>query len=254
MSMVEKLAYRKRITGLTSEEIAHRSGVPLGTVTKIFSGQTRHPSPLALDHICRVLRVSIRYLLDDTVPVDAHIDTFCEEEGVRMISEEESELLLHYRMLTDHGRRGLEAMLELLLQQSPSPCPVGPWKTLVCYQPIAHGYVGSYGDRIDFRPLQAHVDTVVENADFAVYLADQGMSPAYPPGSVLAVKREPAVRNQLGLFLFKQELLVRKFYRRQDKVKLVAVNKSYKDIHLGEGDECKCLGTILGAVKNYHWV
>ena len=40
MSMTEKLAYIKKLRHLTTEEIAQQSGVPLGTLNKIFSGQT----------------------------------------------------------------------------------------------------------------------------------------------------------------------------------------------------------------------
>ena len=44
MSMTEKLAYIKKLRHLTTEEIARHSGVPVGTLNKIFSGQTRHPA------------------------------------------------------------------------------------------------------------------------------------------------------------------------------------------------------------------
>ena len=44
MSMTEKLAYIKKLRHLTTEEIAQQSGVPLGTLNKIFSGQTKNPA------------------------------------------------------------------------------------------------------------------------------------------------------------------------------------------------------------------
>ena len=44
MSMTEKLAYIKKLRHLTTEEIAQQSGVPLGTLNKIFSGQTKKSS------------------------------------------------------------------------------------------------------------------------------------------------------------------------------------------------------------------
>ena len=52
MSMTEKLAYIKKLRHLTTEEIAQQSGVPLGTLNKIFSGQTKNPAVgLSLIHI-----------------------------------------------------------------------------------------------------------------------------------------------------------------------------------------------------------
>ena len=40
--MVEKLAYVKKLRHLTSEDISRLSGVPLGTLNKILSGQTKN--------------------------------------------------------------------------------------------------------------------------------------------------------------------------------------------------------------------
>lgn len=53
MSMTEKLAYIKKLRHLTTEEIAQQSGVPLGTLNKIFSGQTKNP---AVGPVTRSLR------------------------------------------------------------------------------------------------------------------------------------------------------------------------------------------------------
>ena len=52
MSMTEKLAYIKKLRHLTTEEIAQQSGVPLGTLNKIFSGQTKNPAvgPVAVSY------------------------------------------------------------------------------------------------------------------------------------------------------------------------------------------------------------
>ena len=48
MSMVKKLAYLKKRDGITSETVAARSGIPIGTLNKILNGQTRSPSLPAL--------------------------------------------------------------------------------------------------------------------------------------------------------------------------------------------------------------
>ena len=50
----DELRLMKERSGLTNEQIAERSGVPLGTVRKIFAGITKHPRPAALHALCRV--------------------------------------------------------------------------------------------------------------------------------------------------------------------------------------------------------
>ena len=43
MMDLEKMKKRKKELGMTNQELSERSGVPLGTVNKIFSGATKSP-------------------------------------------------------------------------------------------------------------------------------------------------------------------------------------------------------------------
>ena len=40
---IEELKRKKLEMGFTNEEVAEMSGVPLGTIQKIFGGATKHP-------------------------------------------------------------------------------------------------------------------------------------------------------------------------------------------------------------------
>ena len=42
-SNIDKLKARKKELGLTNQQLSKESGVPVGTVNKIFSGATRYP-------------------------------------------------------------------------------------------------------------------------------------------------------------------------------------------------------------------
>ena len=53
---IEELRRKKREMGYTSEMIARKSGVPLSTVQKIFSGATKSPRRLTLEAIAAVLQ------------------------------------------------------------------------------------------------------------------------------------------------------------------------------------------------------
>jgi hypothetical protein len=52
----EEMKEKKRMYGLTAEMISRASGVPLGTVQKIFSGTTKAPRKLTMDAIEKVFR------------------------------------------------------------------------------------------------------------------------------------------------------------------------------------------------------
>ena len=53
---IKEMQERKRELGLTNEELAERSGVPLGTVQKIFAGFTKAPRKKTIEALERILR------------------------------------------------------------------------------------------------------------------------------------------------------------------------------------------------------
>lgn len=253
MSIMEKLAYLKHKTGLTSEEIARQSGVPLGTVNKIASGQTRRPSCQAVDRISRVFRVPMRYLIDDSADPNCPIGIYAESLGISLVSDHEWAVLEQYRALTPADKCVINTYFDLL-SQGPAPIPQGSGKTLRCYQPIALGQTGYYGDAFRFRQLFACSDPLTDEADIAIQLLDDSMSPAHPAGTVLALKHCPIRNNQLGAFLLNHEIHVRIYHECRNGRKLESVNRLHKDITLTDRDRLKCLGVVLGAIRNFDWL
>lgn len=59
--LLEKLTLMKKRSGKTTKEIAELSGVPIGTLNKLFSGETKDPKFKTL----RALVISLGYTLDD---------------------------------------------------------------------------------------------------------------------------------------------------------------------------------------------
>ena len=56
---LEKIAEYKKKLNMTTFELSYRSGVPLGTLTKILSGATKDPKLETLKAIARVLGLSL---------------------------------------------------------------------------------------------------------------------------------------------------------------------------------------------------
>lgn len=73
---LEKIAEYKKKLGITSEELSKRSGVPLGTLNKILSGDTKDPKLGTLKAIARVLGCTLDDF-DDT-PKEQAIEPFYE--------------------------------------------------------------------------------------------------------------------------------------------------------------------------------
>lgn len=251
MSMTSKLVLAKRRRGLTCQELSLRSGVPVGTLNKILSGQTRRPTPQALERLCSVLGITLDYLLDDTVPEDAYMSVHCEDVGMRFFSRQQWEMVRDYSVLTVQGRQMVDALLTLLTALSPLPLPTGPRRLLLAVQPVAMGQRGPLLDGFQAYALEVPADDSTEGADFALLLTDRSMVPVYLPGTMLAVRRVPANRNQLGLFLLNREIFVRKLRHSSGRTKLVALNVEYKDLPVRPEDRLCCLGTVLGSIRDY---
>ncbi len=57
-SNLEKLIKKKKELGWTNQQLAEKSGVPVGTVNKVFSGATRYPRQETLDALVKALGLS----------------------------------------------------------------------------------------------------------------------------------------------------------------------------------------------------
>lgn len=253
MSVVEKLAYLKRKQKMNSEELAERSGVPIGTLNKILSGATKNPALKNMYAIALALDVPMRYLADDGIPVECDLTVYSEHDGLLSVTESELDLLHDYRRLSEHDRRTFGLLLDGLLAGAPAE-PVSTGHKLLCYVPVANGLRGTYGDALELKYLTAAHDPVSGQSDFAVVLTGHSMEPVYGPGTVLGVRRTMAKHNQLGVFLLNREGFVRKLYQRRGVSKLVATNVLLKDIVICEDDELRCLGVVVGALRSYRWL
>lgn len=241
--MVEKLAYVKKLRHLTSEEISRLSGVPLGTLNKIFSGQTKNPAVGPMDRITQVLRVPIRYLLDDELPPECWV-TAAAQEGMVLLSPEELHMLLQIRQLEPHRRQTAGIMLALL--NTPAGRAIGsvPVRRILCYT------TGT----APLRPLLVpEVDRPAREGDFALLLQDDSMEPLYPQGAVLLCRQGAPSPQEFGVYLLNQELFLRRLVRRRGVVRLLAPSLAYPDLSLTPEDRLDCLGTILGQARGCRW-
>ena len=68
--MIEKINYLKVKYHITSEEISAQSGVPIGTLNKILSGETKNPTGKTAAKIARVFGETAEYLINDDIPIE----------------------------------------------------------------------------------------------------------------------------------------------------------------------------------------
>lgn len=59
---IDYLKARKKSLGLTTDDVAERSGIPVGTLNKIFAGQTENPKLETVKLLCDALDISLSEL------------------------------------------------------------------------------------------------------------------------------------------------------------------------------------------------
>lgn len=253
MSMTEKLAYLKKIRHLTTEEIARRSGVPVGTLNKIFSGQTKHPAAEPMARLAQSLHVSIRYLLDDALPLDCYI-SLNGDEGPIQLSAEEIRLLMRLREMEPRCRRAVGIAAEVLGTPALRLAGGIPARHLLCFLAAKREEDPAWGALCPRPVLIPEPDTAAREADFAVLLSDGSLEPLYPAGAVLLCRREHALPRQgYALFLLNGVPFLRRLYRRHGISKLVAPNVDFKAIPVHDGDHLEYIGTITGQARTFRW-
>ncbi len=92
---LEKISEYKKKLGITTEELSKRSGVPVGKLNKILSGQTKDPKLETLKSIARVLNCT----LDDFDDVEKkepsydELKTLIARNGKEMSTKDKMELI-----------------------------------------------------------------------------------------------------------------------------------------------------------------
>ena len=94
---LDKLNSLKKECGKTIKDIAQDSGIPIGTLNKLFAGQTQNPK---LDTVRAVVH-SLGYTLDDLFELPA------EEQEKDPSKKGEVKLVHYYRELNQEGQEKL---------------------------------------------------------------------------------------------------------------------------------------------------
>lgn len=87
-----RLKNAKKEAGLTNEELSVASGIPVGTLNKILSGDTTEPKLPALMSIASAPNTSVDFLIYGRAP------------SVGALSKEETDLISSFRSFNPEGR------------------------------------------------------------------------------------------------------------------------------------------------------
>lgn len=262
---LDRIKLLKNQQKMTNEQLSERSGIPLGTLSKILAGMSDSPKFSNMIAICGALGCSIEYIASGTP----------ENTNNYTLSAAEIDVVEHYRSLDQWGRGLVDTVIEKELQRvralSEEAEPVtSPVRSARVLAPVAtvNRYAGervrTEKRRIDLYdlPVSAGVGVYLEeeavetisipntektaDADFALRISGNSMEPKYHDGDILLVEACDSVEEgELGIFL----LDGCGFFKLYGGDRLCSLNPDYAPILLKDFEEIQCKGRVLGRLR-----
>lgn len=122
-------------------------------------------------------------------------------------------------------------------------------------QPAAAG-LGNYLDTPPSHMEQYPAELVPDRTDFGVLISGDSMEPEIPDGSTVFVQScATLAAGEIGIFVLDGKSYCKTLAVDHDRrqVRLVSINPAYADIPIGETDELRTLGRVLGHYAPRQW-
>lgn len=97
MPYTEKLAKMKKESGLSTQQIADRSGVPASTITRMLNGQTEEPTFSNIANVVKAMNGS----LDELVGIEPKVQTVVE---TKVVNADSALINLYERAIANKNR------------------------------------------------------------------------------------------------------------------------------------------------------
>lgn len=261
-SYIDRIKQLKSKQKMTNEQLSERSGIPLGTLSKVLAGMSDSPKLSTLVAICNALDCSVEYIVSG-IPENTNNYT---------LSPEEISFVETYRALDEWGKRTMQAVLrEESARASAVDAPESTQKTgarilspvvggryasvgrartgkrsISLYElPVSAG-VGVYLDEARSESISIPNNEKTAEADYALRISGNSMEPKYHDGDVLLVQESESVEvGELGIFL----LDGCGFFKTYGGDRLLSFNPAYGPILLKDFESVQCKGRVIGRLK-----
>ena len=251
MTFINKVKSEKAKKKWTNEKLSEHSGVSVGTLNKVLSGDSADPKLSTAVSVCRALSVSL--------------DEACGLSDFAEISPEERRFLELFRACDRRGQKAVLALLEKERELTEDEvyydggAKAAPAAKVLSPARLMEKQAEKRRIRLYDLPVSAGVGVFLENAgyeeitvpasvdaDFTLRIRGNSMEPAYHEGDILLVKQGAEVRmGELGIFALDGDGFFKKF----GGDRLISLNPDYEDILLKNYQEVSCIGAVVGRLK-----
>ena len=221
MYQPEKLKARRKELQMTQKDIADRLGISYQAYSAWERG-VKQPSREKVKQLEQILDIPIGY--------------FTELEIVRL-----------YNSLSDEAKDQALSFVRSLVQKEQCKNVVSMSEKLYeyhVYEKMSAGIGSSIYNDQDYDTV--YFDKELAH-DFASWISGNSMEPKYPNGSV-ALIRETGFDYDGAVYavVWNSQTFIKKVYREENGLRLVSINKDYKDIQIPYNENPRIVGKIVG--------
>jgi transcriptional regulator with XRE-family HTH domain len=216
-------------TGMSKEELAQRSGLPIETIRNIYYDKVSDPKVSTVLAIGNVFNISVNCLM-----------------GQCQHTPDERALLQYYRACGHHGKNIVRASAKYEALTAKEEREATGRHSVPCLFPEGDIYHG-----IDYDGARTEDIWVSNNeADTAIYMTTNCLMPTYCKGdTILITDRFPRV-NEYGVFYYHSRAYIRQYIERDGEYILKCLHKFDKDLVFKRMDDIECLGTCCGVIRS----
>ena len=212
----KKLKARRQELGLTQSTLAKQLSISRMSYSNWEAGKTK-PNQKNLLALADLLNVHVHYF------------------------ESEYEIVEKYLKLNELNKIKLDQYADKLL--SKQTLPLFSVRVLSDI-PLSAGRGSSYYD--EFETTEVFTDKEY-HYDIAAWISGNSMEPQYLNGEV-ALIRETGFDYDRAVYavVWNSQTFIKKVYRGKEGLRLVSINKDYKDIHIPYDENPRIVGKIVG--------
>ena len=225
--------------GWSLSEFARKLDLPKSSISRYFNKSRQLPIN-KINLFSDVLGVSSEYLLG--------IQTIASDRN-----KTQNELLNVYNKLEiNRQEKVYNFATEQLQEQNNNVVDINDyieeetaWYEVKFYGSVSAG-TGLYLDDEQVETISFGADMIPNGTDFCLKVNGDSMDPMFHDGDYVFIKREADFRNgSIGVVIVNGDAYLKKIYITEDSIKLVSLNKKYKDITVTQDDTLKYVGTVV---------
>ncbi|MCQ2770183.1 MAG: helix-turn-helix domain-containing protein [Clostridia bacterium] len=239
MTWLENIKRIKKMKGWTNDDLCTKSELSLGTINKLFAGQSEDPKLSTLMQLAKAF----------DMPLDEMLG-LRENDPSNMM---DPDLLKKYVELDKAGRETVDYIINkeykrILDEKRAQPYSLDARniKKIKLFEISASAGTGIYLSDCKSEDIPVFLNPITEAADFAVRVRGDSMMPKYKDGDIILAEQADQVdEGELGLFSLNGEGYFKKF----GGDCLISLNPQYEDIDITPYDDLHCFGRVVGRLK-----